>query len=136
MAACASFLKPLVGRFLKIDSTVGHSNPSNRYYRHNGRTPFGVETIGGGYSHKRRANMNRLDDDEFELHTKDVIGAEEHQMVTRVQGTRSRLGPSQNTSSDAVYAGQSDTNSEEMILQRPDRGIVMTRDVSVRYTNQ
>lgn len=160
VAACASFLKPLVGRLLKINSTIGYSYPSNQYHR-SGRTPMGVETIGSGYpAHKRRGGANRTPMDEFELHTKNDLegdsGDDPHhphhhhhhqhhhpQVITRVQGarSRSRAATSQdNSSAEAVDAPQSDTNSEEIILQKqqepPGRGIVLTRDVSVHYSNK
>jgi hypothetical protein len=138
IAACASFLKPLVGRLLKINSTLGYTYPSNPYNR-SGRTPMGVETIGGGggYSgaHKRRGDRSHADD-EFELHTK--TSDEHHQVVTRVQAAgRSRVRSPDQSSTEAVDALQSDTNSEEIILQKMEpaaRGIMISRDVSVRYT--
>jgi hypothetical protein len=101
---------------------------------------MGVETIGGGggYSgaHKRRGDRSHADD-EFELHTK---ASDEHQVVTRVQAAaaaRSRVTSGDHSSTEAVDALQSDTNSEEIILQKMEpaaRGIMISRDVSVRYT--
>jgi hypothetical protein len=133
IAACASFLKPLVGRLLKINSTLGYTYPSNPYNR-SGRTPMGVETIGGGYSaHKRRGDRSHADD-ELELHTR---VSDEHQVVTRVQAARSRVTSPDHSSMEAVDALQSDTNSEEVILQKMEptaKGIMISRDVSVRYT--
>jgi hypothetical protein len=137
IAACASFLKPLVGRLLKINSSVGYSYPSNPYAR-SGRTPMGAETIGSKYPNRRRGDRSHQDLDEFELHTKN----HDNQVVTRVHAA-SPVGASQDYSSaEAVDAVPSDSNSEEIILQKQDsgqgkgRGIVMTRDVTVRYTNK
>lgn len=145
-----------MGRLLKINSTIGYSYPSNQYNR-SGRTPMGVETIGSGYpAHKRRGGANRSAIDEFELHTKNDLegdsGDDPHhhhhhhpQVITRVQGarsrSRSRAATSQdNSSAEAVDAPQSDTNSEEIILQKQQepaaRGIVLTRDVSVHYSHK
>ncbi len=132
MAACASFLKPLVGRLLKINSSAGYSYPTNPYNR-SGRTPMGpAEAIGSKYASRGRGNRSQHDDlDEFELHTKD-------RTVTRVQGARSPAGTSQDYSSaEAVDAVPSDTNSEEIILQKQEtvKGIMRTRDVTVRYSS-
>lgn len=135
IAACASFLKPLVGRLLKINSSVGYSYPSGPYAR-SGRTPMGAGTIGSKYPNRRRGDRSHQDLDEFELHTKNG----DNQVVTRVHAA-SPVGASQDYSSaEAVDAVPSDSNSEEIILQKQDsakgRGIVMTRDVTVRYTNK
>lgn len=132
IAACASFLKPLVGRLLKINSTLGYTYPSNPYNR-SGRTPMGVETIGSGYpGNKMRGDRSHVD--EFELHTKK---SDEHQVITRVQAARSRVTSPDHSSTEAVDALQSDTNSEEIILQKTEptaKGIMISRDVSVRYS--
>jgi hypothetical protein len=137
IAACASFLKPLLGRLLKINSTIGYSYPSNQYNR-SGRTPAGAETIGSGYPAKRRRGRSEVD--EFELHTKnDGHRDKDHQVVTSVQALRSRgVTSPDHSSTDAVDAPQSDANSEEIILQKtePAHGIMISRDVSVRYTNK
>jgi hypothetical protein len=92
---------------------------------------MGAETIGSKYAtNKRRADRSHVD--EFELHTKNDIRAEgsDHQVVTSVQAARS-------ASASQDYS-PSDTNSEEIILQKQDapHGIMLTRDVTVRYTNK
>ncbi|KAK4040002.1 hypothetical protein C8A01DRAFT_16056 [Parachaetomium inaequale] len=136
IAACASFLKPLVGRLLKINSSAGNSYPSTPY---GGRTPMAVEIIGSKYPHRRRA-ADESHMDEFELRTKNsgspVKGG--NQVVTSVEGARSSRRTSPDYSTENVDAVASDTNSEEIILQKQDgpRGIMMTRDVSVHYSNE
>ncbi len=144
MAACASFLKPLVGRMLKINSSIGYSSyPSGGGYNRSGRTPLGTDPIGSKYARNRAAGKrghgfgSQHDGlDEFELHTKkDHRGNE-----TRVEGAQQLPGcPSRDyPSAEAVDAVPSDTNSEEIILQKqePGHGIVMTRDVTVRYSKK
>ncbi|KAH6850619.1 hypothetical protein B0I37DRAFT_117591 [Chaetomium sp. MPI-CAGE-AT-0009] len=134
IAACASFLKPLVGRLLKINSSVGYSYPSAPYGRsggRSGRTPMGVETIGSKYPNRRRG----AEEDEFELRTKNGGSPTgESRVVTSVEGAPSRR-PSPDYSAENVVP---DNNSEEIILQKQDtaHGITMTRDVSVRYSNK
>ncbi|KAK3297344.1 uncharacterized protein B0H64DRAFT_122936 [Chaetomium fimeti] len=133
IAACASFLKPLVGRLLKINSSVGYSYPSTPYGR-SGRTPMGVETIGSKYPNRRRA-ADQSHEDDFELRTKNngsPVG--ETRVVTSVEGAPSRRN-SPDYSAENVAP---DNNSEEIILQKQDTayGIMMTRDVSVRYSNK
>ncbi|AEO68612.1 e0629435-eb59-45cf-9678-2ab46b64b916 [Thermothielavioides terrestris] len=132
IAACASFLKPLVGRLLKINSSAGYSHPtSGRYYHRGGRTPMGGETIGSKYANRRQADRSHAD--EFELHTKT-----EHEVVTRVQAAGSPAGSQERVSAEAVDVLPSDTNSEEIILQKPGaaHGIVISRDVKVQYSSK
>ncbi|AEO56546.1 hypothetical protein MYCTH_2301628 [Thermothelomyces thermophilus ATCC 42464] len=143
IAACASFLKPLVGRMLKINSSAAYSYPSTPYGRSNGRggrTPIGVDTIGSKYANRRRAADESHPDDDFELRTKhNGSPTGDPQVVTSVQAaarTR-RAGSPHLSAAETVDAVPSDANSEEIILQTKDasHGIVMTRDVSVRYSN-
>ncbi|KAL2133536.1 hypothetical protein VTI74DRAFT_8758 [Chaetomium olivicolor] len=141
IAACASFLKPLVGRILKINSSVGYSYSNNPYNR-SGRTPKGT----GGATGNKYASNNRSRRaaggshvDGFELQTQNGIGAEdgEPQVVARVHATRS--GSHEYSSTEAVGGGvPSDTNSEEIILQKQEtgRGIMMTRNVTVQYSRK
>jgi hypothetical protein len=102
---------------------------------------MGVETIGSKYPHRRRA-PDESHMDEFELRTKNSgspVDGKSH-VVTSVEGARSsstrRNSPDYST--ENVDAVASDTNSEEIILQKQDepRGIMMTRDVSVHYSNK
>ncbi|KAK4154633.1 hypothetical protein C8A00DRAFT_32589 [Chaetomidium leptoderma] len=174
IAACASFLKPLVGRLLKLNSSAaGYSYPSNNQYNRSGRTPMGVETIGSRYpaNKKRGGRADRSrgmdEEDEYELHTKNMMNhndtddmedSSDRQVVTRVEAAAGRGrgdggggggggGSHESRSSNEGAAGvhdagvpPSDTNSEEIILQKHDdsipHGIMMTRDVSVRYSNK
>lgn len=117
---------------------------------------MGMQTIGSKYAankNQRRAADHSHVDDEFELHTKhdmdsssgnpgEIEGIKKVHgtVVTRVHALNQSHG--ENSSAEAVNAvgggHVSDTNSEEIILQKhePARGIVMTRDVTVRYSNQ
>ena len=93
-----------------------------------------AEAIGSKYAGRGRGgNRSQHDDlDEFEMHTKD-------RTVTRVQGARSPAGTSQDYSSaEAVDVVPSDSNSEEIILQKQEtaKGIMRTRDVTVRYSTK
>jgi hypothetical protein len=139
IAACASFLKPLVGRLLKINSSAGYSYPETPYGR-SGNTPHGLQTIGSKYANRRRtADVSHIAD-EFELHTKARSSDEGPQVVTSVEGARGQpRRASPNYSTEGVDRAQSDTNSEEIILQKqdaPNDGIMMTRDISVRYSTK
>jgi hypothetical protein len=146
IAACASFLKPIVGRVLKIDSTGGYAygpGANNRYYhrQRDGRNSQGaLQTIGSKYANRRRGELSQLDD-EYELHPKDAARDGEHHVVTKVHATgRSKTVISPDHSSvDVVDANHSDGNSEEIILQgrgQVPHGIMMTRDVTVQYTHK
>ncbi|KAK4242820.1 hypothetical protein C8A03DRAFT_29057 [Achaetomium macrosporum] len=134
IAACASFLKPLVGRLLKINSSVGYSYPETPYGRSGSK---GLQTIGSKYANRRRA-ADESHADEFELHTKAGSSTEGPEVITSVEGARSRRTSPHNYSAEGVDAVPSDNNSEEIILQKQDtpHGIMMTRDVSVRYSTK
>ncbi|OHE92274.1 hypothetical protein CORC01_12443 [Colletotrichum orchidophilum] len=150
IAACASYLKPLFGRLLKINSSIGYY-PSNERYGRSGQTPLGAGTSsrgGNAYaSGKRRTGSIPLDrslHDEFEMHTKDGFSVTEQYVSggtsdigTRADAVRSPVALDGRSSAEAMYAGAvpSDANSEEIILQRENgRGIVCTRDFSVKYS--
>ena len=117
---------------------------------------MGMQTIGSKYAtnkkQRRTADHSHVDD-EFELHTKhDMENSSgnpgEIEDIKKVHGTvitrvhainRSQAENSSAEAVDVVGGGHvSDTNSEEIILQKPEpaRGIMMTRDVTVRYSNQ
>ncbi|KAK4247045.1 hypothetical protein C7999DRAFT_14847 [Corynascus novoguineensis] len=150
IAACASFLKPLVGRLLKINTSAASysSYPSNRAYgqRSHGRTPIGIETIGSKYANRRRGaavESHLDDDDEFELRTKrtgsPATAARSRRGPGGLSMPSSSPSPPLHYSADAVEPPPSDTNSEEIILQKhdaPGHAIVMTTNVSVRYSNK
>lgn len=99
IAACASFLKPLVGRFLKINSSVGYY-PSSQQYGRSGRTPMGATALGSG---ARRQG-------EFELH---AMGKD---------GTRSVGVGSDGESIRPSHGVSSDATSEEVILDKEASG--------------
>ncbi|KFY40139.1 hypothetical protein V495_05595 [Pseudogymnoascus sp. VKM F-4514 (FW-929)] len=144
-AACASFLKPLVGRFLKINSSAAYYASSQQYNR-SGRTPLSGG-IGGSNAYtnsKRRAGLNTRDeDDEFMRHIKNDVRANDIHLQdlrsspveTKIQSAQSSPG---DYSTDPIYDMPSHTNSEEVILQnpKPPHGIMCTRDVTLKYSNK
>ena len=145
IAACASFLKPLVGRFLKINSSAGYYASSQQYNR-SGRTPLSGGVVGSNAyaNNKRRAGLHdRSKDDEPVRNTTNDTRVNDiylgdlrsSSMETRIQVARSLPD---DYSADAVYGVPSDTNSEEIILQKPEpsHGIIRTRDVTVRYSDK
>lgn len=96
---------------------------------------MGVETIGSKYPHRRRG-ADESHADEFEMHAKSGGSPTgESRVVTSVEGAPSSRRHSPDYSAENVAP---DNNSEEIILQKQDtaHGIMMTRDVSVRYSNK
>ncbi|KAF4835479.1 hypothetical protein CGCSCA4_v012630 [Colletotrichum siamense] len=131
IAACASFLKPLVGRYLKINSSAGYY-PSYERYNHSGRTPLGAGT-GGSKAQvhsKRRTMIHEANlQDEYELQKKDAMHIREQQMsptTTEIHAGRSMRNFGDTMGSVYPSGAASDTNSEELILQKtePAQGIV------------
>jgi len=140
IAACASFLKPLVGRFLKINSSVGYYPSYDRYGQHgHSRTGLSVP----GTNSKRTGTIDRSLGDDFDAPSKyniRIAGEEISPGSTSVQGTRAHVASVGNSSTEAIYIGgqPSDSNSEEIILQNldKDRGIMLTRDFTVKYSDK
>ncbi|KEZ39579.1 hypothetical protein SAPIO_CDS9485 [Scedosporium apiospermum] len=140
IAACASFLKPLVGRFLKINSSVGYYPSYDRYgQRGHSRTGLSVP----GTNSKRTGTIDRSLGDDFDAPSKyniRIAGEEISPGSTSVQGTRAHVASVGNSSTEAIYIGgqPSDSNSEEIILQNldKDRGIMLTRDFTVKYSDK
>jgi hypothetical protein len=118
------------------------------------------ETVGSRYATNKRRHGGGDDDvlDEFELHTKN----HDQTVVTRVHAAGESLS-SKNSSVEEIGVGggggrgrgrggagavggrgedgvPSDSNSEEIILQKQDspgsRGIMISRDVTVRYSSK
>lgn len=150
IAACASFLKPLVGRVLKINSSAGYY-PSHQQYIRSDRTPLGGARGGSSaYANsKRRTGIADTSmEDEFERHTKNDIrvnnihlgDSQSSSMNTGVHTARSHAASPDDADADGVYAYgmPSDANSEEIILQKmePVHGIMRTRDVTVKYSDK
>ncbi|KAL0938267.1 uncharacterized protein CTRU02_207998 [Colletotrichum truncatum] len=141
IAACASYLKPLFGRMLKINSTMDYY-PNNERYGRSGQTPLGgAGSRSNAYASARRTGIP-LDlsvHDEFEMHTKDDTRVVERQVSvvgSRGNMVRSPVAMEGRSSAEAVYTGclPSDTNSEEIILDKGQRGILCTRDFTVKYS--
>ncbi|KAJ3945875.1 uncharacterized protein N0V96_004221 [Colletotrichum fioriniae] len=81
IAACASYLKPLFGRLLKINSSVDYY-PSNERYGRSGQAPLGAGAsrntpYASGNRRTSRIPLDRSLHDEFELHTKEVFSVTE-----------------------------------------------------------
>ncbi|KAJ0384906.1 hypothetical protein COL922a_007455 [Colletotrichum nupharicola] len=131
IAACASFLKPLVGRYLKINSSAGYY-PSYERYNHSGRTPLGAGTGGSKaqVNSKRRTMIHEGNlQDEYELQKKGAMHIREQQMsptTTEIHAGRSVGNFGHPMASVYPSGAPSDTNSEELILQKtePAQGIV------------
>lgn len=145
IAACASFLKPLVGRLLKINSSAGYY-ASSQLYNRSGRTRLsgGVGGSRADANSKRRTGPNdRSEHDEFTGHTKNDVRVNNIRLgdlnsspvETEIQASRSSPD---DYSADTIYGTPSRTNSEEIILQKPEpsHGIIRTRDVTVKYSDR
>ncbi|TIC93577.1 hypothetical protein CH35J_009223 [Colletotrichum higginsianum] len=135
IAACASFLKPLFGRLLKINSSAAYY-PSDPHYNRSGQTPLGAGgSRGNAYAAGRRASipLDRSLHDEFEMHTKHDLGGGE----PRTKGSQTPLEGRSSAEATYGYALSSDANSEEVILQQKGvHGIVCKRDFSVKYSSK
>lgn len=128
IAACASFLKPLVGRLLKLNSTAGASYPSYPQYNRSHRTP-----LSNGYA----SGSRRTGD--FELQYKSNIRAlERHDSpsLSQLQATQAAAGGHSSPSADYYKHRPSDTDSDDILLQQPAGpvGIVRTREYMVKYS--
>lgn len=136
IAACASFLKPLVGHILKLNSTAA-SYPSYPQYNRSNRTHRGSRYAAGS----RRAGASDTGaHDDFELQYKTNILALERQgspSPARLQAGHAATGG--NSPSGADYKDHpSDTNSDDILLHQvePAHGIVRTREYSVKYSER
>ncbi|KAK0391543.1 hypothetical protein NLU13_1043 [Sarocladium strictum] len=147
IAACASFLRPLVGRFLKLNTSAAnyYHSGSNR----KGGTRPTAGTIGSSrYAQGRRGKgaltiEEQVGTDEFEMHTKD--GDHGSSRAGSSEGQEPSDGGTQppplrlNGSEDGLYTYgvTSDSRSEDLIIQKPEtgRGIMMTRLVRVQYSD-
>lgn len=130
IAACASFLKPLVGRMLKINSSAGYY-PSDQPYSRSGRMAYGGSNAYGNRSRQNGTGTgSRTLGDEFEMHTKSRTVASAQEVSST--GTRSVHG------GDGYGGGGSDNSSEEIILQNstPTPGIMCTKDFTVNYSSK
>ncbi|KAL8369498.1 hypothetical protein RB595_000020 [Gaeumannomyces hyphopodioides] len=150
IAACASFLKPLLGRVLKLNSTAGrHGYSSQQYKVSGGRAGFGTGTIGSGGGTRNRARADGTvsgPGDDVELHDNmgkpAVATVHTHEQlhpsraetgvgvvdpaVTRVEANGVRLGaPSPATSMDMILGAGAE-----------DGAISFTRTFSVKYSNK
>ncbi|KAH8170189.1 integral membrane protein [Sarocladium implicatum] len=138
IAACASFLRPLVGRFLKI-STSAMNYPSDSNKKSSTRPTLG--TIGSNsYGPGRRgkgvhAIEDECDSDEFELHTRTGADPTSSKNNTGEEDDR-QLRFQRSEEGLYSYGVTSDSRSDELIIQNPEpvRGIMMTRDVRVQYS--
>ena len=95
---------------------------------------MGVETIGSKYPGRRRTGPDQSHIDDFELHTKSSSPMGESRVDTSIEGAPSR----RHTPDYAAEDVAPDSNSEDIILQNQHtaHGIMMTRDVSVQYSNK
>lgn len=126
IAACASFLKPLVGRMLKINSSAGYY-PSDQPYNRSGRVGHSGSNAYGNRSRQNGTGTgSRPPADDFEMHTKSetVVRSQEVSSTT----TRSIPGGD----------GGSNNDSQENILlnSSPTPGIMCTKDFTVNYSSK
>lgn len=140
IAACASFLKPLVGRILKINSSAAYY-PTYPQYNRSGRTPLG--TLDTNVGNNMRTGMP----DQSPRHDRDLPAKgdtrqtqyELSSLGRKDQMPRSQVTSGEHSSSEAIYTYElpSDSNSEELILQQQDgtNGIIRTRQFTVQYSN-
>lgn len=135
IAACASFLKPLLGRLLKLNSTAA-SFPSYPQYNRSHHTP-----LGGGYGpgSRRTATSDRGAHDDFELQYKNNILALERQVSppdTRLLVAQVNSGSHSSPGADYYKYHPSDTGSDDILLHQLElaHGIVRTREYMVKYS--
>lgn len=131
IAACASFLRPLVGRFLKLNTSAINYYQSNTNNKVSSTRPT-LGTIGSSSYAPGRLGKgahtieDECDADEFELHTKTADNAISSEDVRPLRGEEGHY----------TYGVTSDSRSDDLIIQKPEpvRGIVRTRDVRVQYS--
>ncbi|KAK8073288.1 Integral membrane protein [Apiospora phragmitis] len=164
IAACAQFLRPLLGRVLKLNSTSAKSYPQ---YNQEGRGKYGLQTIGSS-APKRRTRLGSQNIDEFELQTKkglddrdSGLGGGGCGVVTTVHREDDEASAPQQQryhqhreldggmthSAAAFYSAEPttttmtspDSNSEEFILHKSDKemeGIICRKDYIVQYSER
>ncbi|KAL2205543.1 hypothetical protein CC79DRAFT_1371353 [Sarocladium strictum] len=133
IAACASFLRPLVGRFLKLNtSAINYYQSGSNHNNKGSSTRPTLGTIGsssyatGRHGKGAHTIEDECDTDEFELHTKTADTA----------STSEDVRPLRSEGGNYMYGVTSDSRSDDLIIQKPEpaRGIVRTRDVRVQYS--
>ncbi|KAK4142488.1 uncharacterized protein C8A04DRAFT_13202 [Dichotomopilus funicola] len=137
IAACASCLRPLVGRILRLNSTSDNSHTHTHGHRHN---PFGTATIG---SNDRNGRRHRKQPSSSTAGA--ISHSEDHELSTFNDEPTTiddddddySNGNNNNNNSDGGGEVPSDANSEEVILQMEERfeGIMTRTDITVRYIN-
>lgn len=138
IAASASFLKPLVGRILKINSTIGYYGTSGN--AGSGR-PYGSQTIGSRASKRRTIITDRAVIQDYELDKFHGTIPDDSKLSPIAERTRPVRSPIHDSprSIGAFYeeGTQLDNSSEEIILQKPEPlgagGIVLKREYTVKY---
>lgn len=154
MSACASFLKPLLGRVLKLNTTIDpHGYYRQQYKVSRVRAGFGTATIGGGGGGTR--NRARADVTTMAGSGNVVdVGLRDHHMrksaALRVRTSEQQLHPPQAdagvvfpaTTLTEAKGGRlglpSPTTSTDMILAEGagDRAISCTREFRVMYSEK
>lgn len=132
IAACSSFLKPLLGRLLKLNSSAA-SYPTYPQYNRSHRAPLGN---GYGPGTSRTGVSNQDPHDEFKLQYRNKIPAPEREAST--VATKVQVASRCNSPPGADYYKHrpSDTNSEDILLNQlePAHGIVRTTEYTVKYS--
>ena len=134
IAACASFLKPLFGHLLKLNSTAA-AYPSYPQYNRSHPTPLGSGHAPG----KRRTGISdKGAHDDFEMQYKNnILALERHESPpdTRLHVAQGVSGGHSSPGADYYGHRPSDSNSEDILLYQaePAQGIVRTREYEVKY---
>lgn len=138
IAACASFLRPLVGRFLKINTISGdyRSGSNNKGSGRPAIATIGSNSYAPGRPGKgAHALEDGFETDDFEMHTRPADQKSPNAKRTAYDDSLPlRLQRSQE--GFYTYGVTSDSRSEDLIFQTPEpiRGIVLTRDIRVQYS--
>ena len=135
IAACASFLKPLVGHVLKLNSTTA-AYPSYPQYNRSHTTPLGSGNAPGS---RRIGIPDKGLHDDFEMQYKsNILALERHESPSDSRFHAAQTGAGGHSSPGADYYRHrpSDSNSEDILLYEaePANGIVRTREYEVRYS--
>lgn len=128
IAACASFLKPLLGRLLKLNSTAASYPTYTKYARSYRATPAGSKYASGS---RRTGSASPHDD--FESQYRDNILALEREASPHAVPVVSGGGM------PGCYKQQPpdvDSDDIQLLPLEPARGIVRTREYSVKYSER
>ncbi|SPO05278.1 uncharacterized protein DNG_07965 [Cephalotrichum gorgonifer] len=134
IAACASFLKPLLGRLLKLNSTAA-SYPTYPQYNRSHLTH-----LSNGYAPGTRKTVISIPDNgpqvQFELQHKNNSLALDRQVSPAHARLQAAAGSRSFSGAGFYKHSPSDTGSDDILLDQPEptSGIVQTREYTVKYS--